>query len=134
MIVSVELFAVVRGHDHQGVVQAAVLTQAREQLAGQAVAAHHRRVVERVEVPEIGAVEAQVLRHDGVEPPLLRPQRSLVAGIEPARQVAAVVIGRMGAEQVDPEQEGVRPLGARLAGGNVAGCGGRGGPGGRGPG
>src|SRR6202011_4205560 len=61
------------------------------------------------------AVQALVAGHHGVEAPFLGSEGPLIAGVEPLGKVAAVVIRRRGAEEMDPEKEG-RPGWARRSG------------------
>jgi hypothetical protein len=65
-------------------------------------------------VAHVALSERDLLGHDAVELPLLRPHRALVAGVQLAvGAVAAVVIGAVGAEEVDPQEVGALriPLG-----------------------
>src|SRR4029077_16752465 len=80
----------------------------RQQGAADPVAPLDGGVVEGVEVLDVAGRESDRRRHHRIEQLLARPERPPVAGGDLVRAARAVVVGGVGAEEMDPEEE--RPL------------------------
>ena len=104
-VVLVELLAVVRGEDDEGVVLEARLREEAQHAIELRVGLGDVGVVERDQVRELGAGELAPFAVDAVEGRIARIEVAAIAGVEARGTAGRRLIGGVGANPVEPAEE-----------------------------